>query len=229
MIDKTFPANIKWNKNFFYKYGKLLGELHKLSRRYKPKGDIRYQWFEDDDLFDCLNLNGNDQIIANKCKNIIQKLKKVEKNETNYGLNHVDLHTGNIAIENNKIYAFDFDDIHYDFYVRDIAVVLYYAFWVPNFTDSILNQNPNDNKFINNFLSSFLKGYESQTLLNRNLLIYIPEYLHLQRIMLYTFLKQSNKKEFRMGIWEKIMNKWRYEIVNDIDYVNFDFNTLILD
>jgi Ser/Thr protein kinase RdoA (MazF antagonist) len=48
-----------------------------------------------------------------------------------YGLLHTDLHHGNFFVDEGRITAFDFDDIGYNWFASDIAVLLLRAISFP--------------------------------------------------------------------------------------------------
>lgn len=224
MVAGDFPGEKSWDRKLFYQYGKVAGILHKLAKKYKPRQKARHSWEEDDNLSACLSLSGEDQIISELCQKLVERLAKVEKNDSNFGLIHADLHCGNMGFEKDEIKVYDFDDCQYDFYVRELAVAIFYAYWHPNYLDSILAQDPADSKFALDFTEAFLQGYISETEFEAEMLDYIEDYLKLQRIILYQIL--SEESYANLGRWQQVKNKWRQEIISEQDYVNLDFVSL---
>jgi Ser/Thr protein kinase RdoA (MazF antagonist) len=224
MVEGDFPGDKQWDKKLFYQYGKVAGNLHKIAKEYTPLQQVRHSWEEDDNLLACLNMSGEDKIISTICQKLVDKLSKIEKNEFNFGLIHADLHCGNMGFEQNEIKVYDFDDCQYDFYVRELAVAIFYAYWHPNYLDSILAQNPADSKFALDFTVAFLQGYRSETEFEIEMLDYIEDYLKLQRIILYQIL--SEESSANLGRWLQVKDKWRQEIISEQDYVNLAFASL---
>ncbi|MDA3837824.1 MAG: phosphotransferase [Candidatus Delongbacteria bacterium] len=219
-----------WDKDLFFIWGKVAGNLHFLAKQYKPESEIRHDWLNDDLLIEVLdNKDDEDKVISERCEAIISKLKEIKKSSDNYGLIHSDLHTGNMIIQNNgEVKVFDFDDCHYDFNIREFAIALYFSFWHPNYVQSILVQSPDDTDFVIEFTKAFLNGYSSENSYDPEMLKYVQDYLKLQRIMLYQILKHDEIDGVEMGDWALVKSKWRQEIIDDKDYVNIDFTKIEL-
>ncbi|MBN1970769.1 MAG: phosphotransferase [Candidatus Delongbacteria bacterium] len=227
MAENKFPIFHEFDEQFYKRYGGAAGKLNQLAKVYKPIHEIRHDWENDDDLLDCLAFDGDDKIIANRCKEIIDRLRKIKKTSDNFGLIHADLHSWNLGLHKGEIQIFDFDDSQYDFYVREIAVILFYYCWHPNYIDSILAHNPNDIEKPVRFLKAVIEGYEAEAFLDRTMLVHIQDYLKFQRIILYKILKKDEDEGEDMGKWYDVMIKWRKEIIEDENYLNIDFENVV--
>ncbi len=129
----THPKDDDWNANLFQKWGQIVGQIHNLTKRYKPDNLFkREQWYEDD-MFNKIDkyIPSSQSIVIKKCNKLIEHLYNLPTDEDSYGLIHTDVHQGNFFIYNGEITLFDFDDCSYKWFASDIAITLFYALWHP--------------------------------------------------------------------------------------------------
>lgn len=89
-----------------------------------------------------------------------EELGKLSKGRNCYGMIHHDLHHKNFYINNKEIVLFDFGDCECNWFVYDIAIVLYHALQVINGND-VQRED-----FALQFTKSFLKGYNTENQLD---------------------------------------------------------------
>ncbi|WP_067730785.1 phosphotransferase enzyme family protein, partial [Oceanobacillus damuensis] len=117
----------KWNEKFFYNWGKTLGKLHSLSKTYKPSGEsIKKQEWNKGLLFTS-KIDGISKVVAEKWNTFISDSNKLPKDIHSYGMIHNDLHQKNFYLDDEDIILFDFGDCEYNWFVYDIAIVIYHA------------------------------------------------------------------------------------------------------
>jgi Ser/Thr protein kinase RdoA (MazF antagonist) len=150
--DKNDPN--RWNEKIFYNWGKMMGDIHNLTKVYKPVNDIdvRSTFTGRDALSDSIKTCPSVNKIAEE---LINEIMSLPKDRDCYGLIHYDVHPWNFYIDGDNINVFDFDDSLYSWFTLDIGIALYHALrWgrkddaKHDFTDSI----------IRNFLDGYLSG-----------------------------------------------------------------------
>ena len=216
----AFPGGEAWGRDLFLKMGRETGRLHSLSGRYVPEGEARLQWFEDDDLARVCGCPDQGGKIAQRCIDLIDGLRALEATAGNYGLIHGDIHAGNMRIEEGRLVLFDFDDCQYDFFLKDVANALFFAYWYPDMIDGAMGQRHEDTAFAAAFLDAFLEGYREQHDVDAAVYAHLQEMLMLQRCLLWGIL---NGEKDDLGPWEGLHAKWTAEILDEAPFVDLDF------
>jgi Ser/Thr protein kinase RdoA (MazF antagonist) len=207
----------EWSPELLFNYGRLLGQMHRLSRNYQPKQTDwkRPEW--DDPIMLEINqyLPEGDQQIKKIYAELWDYLKDLPRDTASYGLIHQDVHQGNFFVtEGEKITLFDFDDCVYSWYINDIALVLFYA---------VLGQEDQD-AFITQFLAGFLPGYVSEHQLDPIWYKEIPYFLKLREIDLYAVIHRSFDVKNLDDPWcDWYMDGRKERLEGKIPYLDFDF------
>ncbi|WP_238310388.1 phosphotransferase enzyme family protein [Staphylococcus intermedius] len=214
--------NDDWNQELFYCIGKYMGKMHKLTKEYTVS-NLKYkrqEWYEEEQLNLSKYIPKDQKGVLKKADELIGRLKKLPITKENYGLIHADMHHGNFHLDNNKIIAFDFDDVGYSWFINDISILLYNVLWYPVI--------PYDDKeeFTEIFMRSFLDGYFKENTLSKNWLEYIPEFLKLRQILIYGLFHQMLDTDKLSATDETMLNKMRFNIEHDVPVINFDFKNL---
>ncbi|MCP1122376.1 phosphotransferase [Bacillus sp. 3103sda1] len=176
-----------WNDTLFYAWGKAIGQLHRLTMHY-PKTENRVTWMDDEiTIVDMLKENHELQQIAYE---IIGKIKNLPSTNYTFGLIHGDIHHGNFHYENEELTIFDFDDATYNYFIHDLAMVLYY---------SVLQKDwPEEQKtiFARHQLQVLREGYETEHQLDDSSYDALPLFMRLRDVALYgTIMKKFNGKK----------------------------------
>lgn len=208
-----------WNENFFYKLGKTLGKIHLLSKNYKlSHKKIKKQDWNKSLLF-TESLDHVSEIVVEKWEKFITDLNQLPINTDGYGMIHNDLHQNNYYIYNNEIILFDFGDCEYNWFIYDIAIVLYH---------SVQTIDENDREARNNFaiifIKSFLQGYLEENKLDSYWLSKLPFFLNYRQIYSYiyfeTFLNEEQKNIEKVI---QILNRMKNNIEADVNYLDLSF------
>lgn len=205
----------EWNSNLFYSWGKTLGKIHFLSKQYQPTSEkIKRKDWNNGILFtDAIRVS---EAIKRKWETFIHELNKLPKDKNCYGMIHHDLHHKNFYLYKNEIVLFDFGDCEYNWFVYDIAIVLYHAL-------QAVNKIKQERKeFALQFIHSFLKGYQTKNQLHSDWLLKIPFFLNYRQIYSYmyfsTFLTNEQQKNDRT---KRAIHRLKIKIENDIPVLNF--------
>jgi len=150
--------------------------------------------------------------LMNESKNLLKEIKTLNKKKLRRSLIHGDLCESNFLVKNNKVSAiFDWDDVHKDYVVYELAVPIAHIF----ITLKMVRKN---------LLKIFLKEYQKHITLNNE-----------EKKALYLFVKH---RELSAGYWcynliqkhknqKKSLMKWtktciqKYKIFNKMPLEEF--------
>ncbi|MEE8575919.1 MAG: phosphotransferase [candidate division Zixibacteria bacterium] len=204
--------------------GSVIGRIHALTKDYRPISDSikRLHWYEDSDFtrFDHY-LPDSDSHIKDKIHNLIAELRSIPTDRENYGLIHMDAHTGNMFFDGDQSTLFDFDDCTYDFFVSDIAIPLFYmVLFLPEEYDRT--------EFALNFLKHYMAGYRKENDLDERLLRYVPLILKRRQMILFVAIHRGMDMN-NLDEWcTNYLKEARESIENDIPVLDIDFSKLRL-
>ncbi|WP_161884476.1 phosphotransferase enzyme family protein [Deinococcus alpinitundrae] len=135
-------------------WGRLTGQLHMLSRRYLPDSHLpRRQHWHTEPVLDLRRLPPGLDEQQQRGQALIERVKARLCTSENYGLIQSDLHGDNLHWDGQTLYAFDFDDCEYHFFLNDLAVSLHsVAQLVPPGEDAT--------SFCKRFLEMYLPAYQ---------------------------------------------------------------------
>ncbi len=213
------PHVFGWSPEFYFSYGSLLGKMHKLAKSYIPLNPSiqRPLWDAEEMNGDVLaNLPAERPKLLRKYREIMSTLDSLPQDRDSFGLIHFDAHGGNMLVEaSGRINLFDFDDCNRNWFINDIAIVLFYM--VTN------TQNPT--KLAEEFLPPFLKGYAAENQLEPEWLSHIQIFLRMREIDLYAVINRSFDVDNLTGWCKKFMEDRAERIENAVPYIDLDFNT----
>jgi Ser/Thr protein kinase RdoA (MazF antagonist) len=209
-----------WTPNLYQSYGAMIGLIHSLSKSYRPDQAAwkRPDW--DDDLFAFVDhyLPESESIARKKYEDICSHVKTLAKDQKSYGMTHQDAHGNNLFVdEMGQITLFDFDECAYNWFINDIAIVLFY-----NVQDA-----ENWPVFTGKFMSHFLRGYVQACPLDAKWLKEIPSFLKIREIELYAVMYRDFDVNRIDDEWcARFMHNRKYKIENDVPFIEFDFESL---
>ncbi|WP_088042788.1 phosphotransferase enzyme family protein [Bacillus sp. EAC] len=203
LVDRSNP-NV-WNDHLMFTWGKTIGKLHALTVDY-PNTDSREQWDEDAYLVEMLN----HEEIGPYTKKLLEEIGEYERNSKSYGLIHSDLHLHNFFVnDEGEITAFDFDDLQYNYFISDIAIVLYYTAWGSK--ESFEEKSA----FAKKQLSIFRKGYETEYILDEEWYSRIPAFLKCRDHTLYYVLTMKFEGKEKTPRVIELCEQLKERIMND--------------
>ncbi len=182
-------------------YGKALGELHILSRRYTPVEYKRISWREQLEWMDIVLSEFRDETAArNEVQVLGSFLNSLPADAGNFGLVHYDFEADNVFYNeaDRSFHVIDFDDAVYHWFVMDIEQAV----------DSITGDMPSEKHADAKDL--FLEGYRSVTSLddkNCELMPVFRRYANLNgyvRILRSIEKKWKNEPEWMPELREKL-------------------------
>lgn len=119
-----FDKEKHYNKEFAAKYGQLMADFHTAALKYPKTQSVRHDYFETEHVKNALKyIPADDDTARREWKLAEQWAKSLKKTPENFGLNHTDIHPGNIFVtDKGDITVFDFDDSCRNFYMYDLMI-----------------------------------------------------------------------------------------------------------
>ncbi|MGE7634685.1 phosphotransferase enzyme family protein [Bacillus paramycoides] len=194
-----------WGDTFFEAWGKAIGQLHRLTMNY-PKTDDRDTWEEDESAI----VNElEDKKVKEIATVLMNEIKALPIEKETFGLMHGDIHPGNFHYDGKELTIFDFDDAAYNYFIHDLAMVLYYSVL---FTPWTVEEKT---EFVRKQLEVLRKGYEYEHRLADSWYESLPLFLRLRDIGLYGTLQKKfkgkdmsdNFRELSEQLYERIIKK----------------------
>lgn len=159
-------------------WGKSLGSLHCLSKKFEPVSERRNSWVDTIHFMESVFQKHPTELNAlEELGRVTTWLQSLPTGNDVYGLIHYDFQLDNIFFEENENHSFnviDFDDAMYHWYAIDIVTAL---------DDFIDDDNPHSKLLI----QSFLNGYRSKMVLENDVAAQFPQYQRYAN--LYKFAK----------------------------------------
>jgi Ser/Thr protein kinase RdoA (MazF antagonist) len=217
-----------WTPELYETYGRLLGRIHALTKKYRPSQAAwtRLEW-DDPINLDCeRNIPASEAHIAEKFRTIVEYLRALPKEADSYGLIHQDAHPANFFInEAGEITLFDFDDCVYGWFIYDIAMPLFYMNVGRN--DAVASAS-DAQTFTSEFMRHFLRGYSQEYQLDPKWLKELPYFLKFREIDLYALVHRSFGSDYEDDAWcASYMKNRKARIEQDVPFIDFDFESLI--
>jgi len=200
----------KWNNKIFFNWGKLMGDMHRLTKDYKRSNkynilDIFTRNYEGwGSYFDCLKENPE---VFKIIQDLLDEFMTFPRDRDSYGLIHNDMHPWNFHIDGDKITLFDFNDNIYGWFVMDIGIAFYHGLDWSRKDDA-------GHDYTNAIIENFLKGYLSANHLNDFWLSKIPMFMKYRQICL------------NLGNITEDPKEWQYKIENDILYDGVELKSI---
>ncbi|TMU88286.1 hypothetical protein FGG79_09365 [Bacillus sp. BHET2] len=229
LFDKAPGNSVKINDSLFdeplfYKWGKLTGHMHRVTKEYEQDDSVRERWDQDDVLdFDKYITSEQDVTIVKKGHSNIETISSFVETKDSFGLIHSDIHPGNFFYHEGDLHVFDFDDSSQFFFVSDVAIPLYYSVWWKFRNESLANRN----RFGETFLVSFLKGYLTECELEDKWVQRIPQFLLLRDLTLYSVFHKKWDLENLSDGEESLLSQIRNRLLNDEPIVELDYRKIL--
>lgn len=209
-----------WTPKLYESYGQLIGRIHSLSKRYQPHQPAwkRPDW--DDHVFDFVEryLPDSESVAKKKYKDACDHVNCLAKDRESYGLIHHDAHGNNMFVDKaGQITLFDFDDCAYNWFVNEIAIVLFY----------VVQDAEDWHTFTQEFMTHFLHGYVQACPLDPAWLKEIPYFLKIREIILFAAMYRDFDVKNIDNEWcARFMSDRKFKIDHDEPFIEFDFESL---
>ncbi len=170
----------EWDETFYWRWGHLVGRMHKLAKGYLPPSGIqpRPHWHETDDIAVDKYVPPSERAVLRNCHALLDYLRQLPTGPASYGLIHADLHRRNFFVKDDVFTVIDFETSQYGWFAYDIAVCLYHAVLQPP-------ASMTRSEYGEHFTGHFMAGYRTANSLSGQWLGKIPLFLKLRRIVMY--------------------------------------------
>lgn len=157
---------------YYYNCGKVLGELHQLSKGYAPVHP-RYSFFDkyNAEYIDKL-IPDSLSLLKEKMVELLDTLQGLDRDQESFGMIHFDYNDGNyfIDFDTGQITVYDFDNSCYCWYMFDLASIWGNGMgWIQSEPDAGKRK-----EFMEDYFESVLAGYRSETRLDHSMLNILP-------------------------------------------------------
>ncbi len=211
----------EWTPELIREWGRIVGMTHRLTTDYPdPEGDIRReQWYEFDYLRWEHYIPEDQTLVIDKCKAMVEKLRKLPCDRETYGLVHTDLHQSNLLVDGKRLTVIDFDDIYHIWFAGDIATLLFYSRWLGG-------KGADMAEFVRFYLRHFWKGYEMENLLDDWWKETYHDFLKLREMVTYVFIYKKMDTSALDERGQAALKRYRTNIENDVPLVDIDFGKI---
>jgi Ser/Thr protein kinase RdoA (MazF antagonist) len=204
---------------FFQSWGQVIGQMHRLAKSYKSwqkdstgrsPSSLIDDWQTEHQFFS--NWCQYDDVRA-KWIELGHQIEKLPINRAGFGLIHNDLHPWNMLVTpQGEITVIDFDVCTYHFFIKDIAIAMFFANW---------NGRPSRNQFKDQYLTfffqNFMTGYSQENAISEFWLKQLPIFTKHHQILLFTVFTDEWKTPNK---WQSdTLKNWHRQILNDIPVV----------
>ena len=179
-----------WKPPFFRAWGRTMGRMHHLARRYpywrRPPAD-RSGLDLDTAIQDWQMEHASfaqscpDEAVRQRWVELGEILKTLPVEREGFGLIHNDLHPWNFLYDQGALTVIDFDVCCYHWFITDIAIAVYHACWGEK------AQRPaNCPAFARSFVEDFITGYLWEYDLDSFWLKKLPLFIRYREMLLFS-------------------------------------------
>ena len=198
------PDEVNWTPALNEAYGRLLGRMHALAKRYEPAYPARRdRWPDHNEVEIPRLLEPHDPAAADCYRNLLRRVSTLPRDRDTYGIIHFDAHKGNFFVDGDTITLFDFDDCCYNWFANDIAMVIFYE---------VTNQDDPAASF-KAFWPHFMRGYSAENDLAPEWAEIIQDFMTIREIDLYAVIMRSFG--VTPGTIDELQHEWPRRFMQD--------------
>jgi Ser/Thr protein kinase RdoA (MazF antagonist) len=206
-----------WGPPLFSELGRIFARLHNRAQQYRLSNPRfkRQEWHEYDVVDVARFVPPEEKLVRERTADIIERLNRLPRSAEDYGVIHADLHPHNFCFDRGQITVFDFDNCEYAWFVKDIAVILFYV--------ARGESGEHRDEAAAAFLTPFLAGYRELRRCDREWLLACPDLLALQRSMNYALFHQYRDPARLDDADRDAWRRFRRDIEANTPVLNLDF------
>lgn len=205
------PRN-QWNANILKELGRQIGRLHRFSKTFEelyPTNDMN-DWHDNEEYAFLKYIPNKETTIRERAQEVLETIKALPKNPSNYGLLHGDLWLENVLVDrDSKLTMIDFQDCEKHFYIFDLAVPIYSAI------EYSYVGGGNIEDYGKAITKAIIEGYREENELSSDMLDKLPLFIKLKEIFEYSLMHMYWNKEKLTEEQIRIMNHFRMRIERD--------------
>ncbi|GBG10639.1 hypothetical protein PAT3040_05390 [Paenibacillus agaridevorans] len=178
----------EWNDSLFQEWGRITGLMHECAVNYSVPAGEPDRITEDELPYQPTDASpAEEQLLYQAFKKREEQILRLPREKNSYGLCHRDLHHGNFYVHNGVIFAFDFDDCGYDYFIQDVAMAVYYASTFSQWSKPAASREETTER-ANRFLVGFMEGYNQIRHIDSYWMKQLPLFIEKRRIDLCAIL-----------------------------------------
>jgi len=179
-------------EEYFQNWGRVLGQMHALTKRYQPPGDQvkRPGWFEihkpslavvEERVSDRL------PIVRDRIESLLEEIRALPKDRDSYGLIHGDFNDGNFTVDytSGDMTVFDFDDSCYFWFIYELA-----SAWEGGIGRVMFRDLEERKAFMDRYMDQVMEGYLSENELPAEWMARLPLFVRLVQVEEFLYFVQ---------------------------------------
>ena len=207
---RTVDFNTDWGPPFWERWGRIIGQIHRLTQTYDG-GEHIVTWEQEHAFFG--SLVKEDAAITAKWNHLADQLRELPQPRDAFGLIHNDAHVFNFLVDGDTVTVLDFDVCARHWFAQDIAIPWFHVLW----ETSRFRSPEKLRAFAREFSQFWLAGYRAENTLAAEWLERLPLFARFRQFL------------FFIGTWKfegKHMANVRAALLNDAPLPGFDAVTL---
>jgi len=176
-------AEADWGPDLFHHWGRCIAGFHLAATHFNPE-HRRMDWRADENLNFRARIPAAETLVLKQADDCLRQIGLLATSEDTYGVIHCDAHPGNFFLEDGNLAFFDFDDCCYQWFVFDVATIMFSAVLQPWLEDS----QPAREAQASTFLKHFFEGYDQVFPVSAFLLEQMPLFLKARELSLYAVI-----------------------------------------
>ena len=198
-----------WHPNVFYKLGRQIGRLHRLSRKFEEIHPVHHinDWYENEEYAFLKYIPKEERTIREVAHDVLSTIKNLSKSYSNYGLLHGDLCLENLLVDQeSNLTMIDFQDCEKHFYVFDLAAAVYSAM------EYSYVGGGNISDYGRAMTKAIIDGYQEENNLSPEMKDQLPLFIKLKEVFEYSLMHMYWNKERLTEDQIRIMNHFRLRL-----------------
>lgn len=183
----------KWNKTVFRDLGQQIGRMHRVSKGFMNSETTAHinHWHESKEYDFLKYIPTEEKTIREIAHDVVNEIKELPQESSNYGLIHGDLWLENILVDSDsKLTMIDFQDCEKHYYVYDLAVPIYSAL------EFSFSGGENLRDYERSITRALVDGYKEENELSSEMLTKLPLFMKLKELFEYNLMHMYwNAKE----------------------------------
>ena len=215
------PWEVGWSPALMETYGRLIGRMHALTKKYEPGEPAwrRRVWPGDDTAEIESILSAADPAALATYRVLEERVNRLPRDPDSYGLIHFDAHEANFFVDDDgRITLFDFDDCAYNWFANDIAMVLFYK----------ISNTDDPPAVAAGFWPHFIRGYAAENTLDPAWAATIADFMKMREIDLYAVIMRSygigpdDAEQIPHSWTRNFMTGRRARIADGVPYLDYE-------
>lgn len=199
----------KWNETVFRNLGQQMGRMHRVSKEFmksESTGHINH-WYDCKEYDFLKYIPAEEKTIREIAQDVVNNIKELPQDDSNYGIIHGDLWLENILVDNESFLTMiDFQDCEQHYYVYDLAVPIYSAL------EFSFSGGGNIKDYERSITRALIDGYKEENDISSEMLMKLPLFLKLKQLFEYSLMHMYWNSEELSEDQIRILNLYRYRL-----------------